>query len=324
MQFGNVHLLKFIAVIFSALALGTVLRLVALRGVSTNTANARFSSLKTWWGLAVLMSLAALLGKIGIILLLATAGVLGLREFLKLIGWQVLGTPTVVASFASVPIYYIVVWFGFGDIVRWTAPIVFLIAIASLRSLFGLMEGYIRTTAGSFMGLMLFIYGPSYAYFVTTLSETHEPAVGSVGWFLYLLVLTEGNDIAQALIGRAIGKTKIIPYTSPNKSLEGLLGGSVVTVVLAAALAPWLTTWTFRAGWTGTGFAMLSGLLISVFGFLGGTNMSGIKRDARVKDGSSLLPGQGGMMDRIDSLTFTAPAFYCFILVATPYLHHGI
>ena len=303
--------------VFSALAIGTVLRLVVLRGASPDVANARFSSLKTWWVLAVLMSLAVLLGKFGIILLLATAGILGLREFLNLIGWQVLGAPTVFALFASIPIYYLLVCFGFEEIVRWTAPIVFLMGIASIRSLSGLMEGYIRTTSAAFFGLLLFVYGPSYAYFVTTLSETHEPAVGAVGWFLYLVVLTEGSDIAQALIGRAIGKTKIIPRTSPNKSLEGFLGGVIITVGLAAAIAPWLTTWTLSAGWIGVCLAILSGLLISIIGFLGGTNMSGIKRDANVKDGSTLLPGQGGMMDRIDSLTFTAPAFYCFVLFAT-------
>jgi len=278
----------------------------------------------TWWALAVFMSLAVLMGKFGIILLLATAGALGLREFLKLIGWYVLGTPTVVVMNVLGAVYYILVWFGFGELVRWMAPIAFLIAIASTRSLLGLMEGYIRTTAGALLGLMVFVYGPSYAYFVTTLSENQDPAVGVVGWFLFLVVLTEGNDIAQALVGRAIGKTKIIPDTSPNKSLEGLLGGIVVTVGLAVALAPWLTTWTLSRGWTGVCIAMLSGLLISIFGFLGGTNMSGIKRDAGVKDGSILLPGQGGMIDRIDSLTFSAPAFYCFVLYATRYFNHGI
>jgi len=71
------------------------------------------------------MSVAVFMGKFGIILLLATAGALGLREFLKLIGWQVLGTPTVIVLFASVLIYYVFVWFGFGDLVRWMAPIVF-------------------------------------------------------------------------------------------------------------------------------------------------------------------------------------------------------
>jgi len=270
------------------------------------------------------MSRATLMGKFGVILLLATAGVVALREFLKLIGWQVLGTPTINVLFALISIYYILVWFGFGEVVRWTAPFAFLIAIASIRSLSGLMEGYLQTTAGSLMGLMLFVYGPSYAYFVTTISETHEPAVGAVGWFLYLVVLTEGSDIAQALVGRATGKTKIIPHTSPNKSLEGLLGGIVVTVGLAVAIAPWLTTWTLSTGWTGVCLAILSGLLISIFGFLGGTNISGIKRDAGVKDGSTLLPGQGGMMDRIDSLSFSAPAFYCLVLFATRYFNHGI
>ena len=109
MKFGNALLLKFIAVIFSALAIGTVLRLVALRGVSTNTSSASFSSLRTWWALAVLMSLAALISKFRIILLLATAGVRRLREFLKLIGWHVLGTPTVIVLFTSVAVYYVFV-----------------------------------------------------------------------------------------------------------------------------------------------------------------------------------------------------------------------
>jgi len=324
MQLGNALLLKFIAVIFLALAVGTVLRLVALWGVSTDTASARFSSLKSWWALAVLMSLAALMDKFGVILLLATGGVLGLCEFLKLIGWQIMGTPTVIALFTSVAVYYVFVGLGFGEVVRWTAPLVFLIVIASTRSLAGLMEDYIRTTAAAFLGMILFVYAPSYAYFVTTLSETLEPAVGAVGWFLYLVILTEASDIAQALIGRAIGKTKIIPRTSPNKSLEGLLGGIVVTLGLAVVLAPWLTTWTHSTGWTGIYLATLSGLLISISGFLGGTNMSGIKRDAGVKDGSTLLPGQGGMMDRIDSLTFSAPVFYCLVLFATRYFKHGI
>jgi len=57
--------------------------------------------------------------------------------------------------------------------------------------------------------------------------------------------------------------------------------------------------------------------LISIFGFLGDINKSGIKRDVGVKDGSTLSPGQGGMIDRIDSLTFAAPAFYYFVKVTT-------
>jgi len=317
MQMGNIHLLQSIAVIFLVLTLGTVVRLFVLRGAAKNITGARLGSLKTWWALAVVLSLACLLGNVGIILLIAACGAIGLHEFLKLLGPQVLGMPTWIALYAAGGIYYGFVFLGFDQTIRCLAPFGFLVVVSSIRSCLGCMVGYIRTTAGSYLGLMLFVYCLSHSYFVTTLWEVNEPAIGRVGWFLYLVVLTEVSDIAQAIVGRTYGATKIIPRTSPNKSLEGLAGGMVISMALAVAIAPWLTAWTWKAGWNGVGLAMLSGLVISVFGFLGGTHMSGIKRDAGVKDGSTLLPGQGGMIDRIDSLIFSAPAFYYFVLITT-------
>ena len=64
-------------------------------------------------------------------------------------------------------------------------------------------------------------------------------------------------------------------------------------------------------------YSAVAGLLISVTGFFGDINLSAVKRDAGVKDSGTLLPGQGGVLDRIDSLTFTAPAFYCFVIWST-------
>ena len=68
-----------------------------------------------------------------------------------------------------------------------------------------------------------------------------------------------------------------------------------------------------RARTAGIVLAMLAGLLIALAGFLGDINKSGVKRDVGVKDSGTILPGQGGMMDRIDSLTFSAPVFYYFV-----------
>ena len=76
-----------------------------------------------------------------------------------------------------------------------------------------------------------------------------------------------------------------------------------MTLILACMLAPWLTTLDMIPG------ALLAGLVIAVAGFFGDINMSGIKRDSGVKDSSKLLPGMGGLIDRLDSLTFTAPVF---------------
>jgi phosphatidate cytidylyltransferase len=132
---------------------------------------------------------------------------------------------------------------------------------------------------------------------------------GGAGWFLFLMRLTEFDDIAQALVGRSIGRRKIAPVVSPHKTWAGFVGGVLLTSLLAGLLGRWLTPWQPTV-------AMLAGLLISLAGFLGDLNISGIKRDRGVKDSSNLLPGQGGVLDRIDSLTFAAPAFYGFIGIA--------
>lgn len=177
-------------------------------------------------------------------------------------------------------------------------------------------KDYIRITAGMFWGAMLMIYGLSHSLFLFEVDSVDEPLVGTAGWFLFLVLLTEMNDIMQAVVGRKFGKHKITPEVSPNKSLEGLVGGVVSTVALSIALAPWLTTLTLGVSKIhGVSLSVVAGILISLFGFLGDINMSAIKRDAGIKDGSSLLPGMGGVIDRIDSMTFTGPAFYYFVVL---------
>ena len=160
------------------------------------------------------------------------------------------------------------------------------------------------------------VYGLSHSLFLFELDSTSEPLVGPAGWFLFLVLLTEMNDIMQAVVGRKIGKHKITPEVSPNKSLEGLVGGIVSTALLAVALAPFLTTFMHDQNWVqGAGLSLAAGVLISLAGFLGDINMSAIKRDAGVKDGSSLLPGMGGVIDRIDSMILTGPVFYYFVVI---------
>ena len=109
---------------------------------------------------------------------------------------------------------------------------------------------------------------------------------------------------------------------SPHKTWQGFVLGVLTTIgVAVAVLAPWLTP---LADWPRTVVAAslprvpylpaaVAGLLIAVAGFFGDITMSALKRDAGVKDSSHLLPGQGGILDRIDSLTFAAPVFFYFV-----------
>lgn len=307
-------LLWALGMLFSLLVAGTVLRFVALRHAPADVVTSRLQSLRTWWILAILISLSVVCGNYGVMLLMLLAGLLSLREFLRLPGWRHVGRGTCVLLTALAGLYYGAVTFGQSAWLRSASPVVFLVSVGAVRSLHGQTDGYIRTTASLFWGLMLFVYCLSHACFVLELSPSDRPDAGAVGWFLYLVILTEADDIMQAITGRRFGRTKITPRVSPNKSLEGLLGGIAATVVLSVISAPWLTTFMIRRSFAaGAACSIAAGLLISMFGFLGDINMSAVKRDAGVKDGSQLLPGMGGMIDRIDSLTFTAPMFYYFV-----------
>ena len=123
---------------------------------------------------------------------------------------------------------------------------------------------------------------------------------------LMLVLLTELNDIAQYIWGKSFGRRKVAPHVSPGKTWAGLLGGVATTVCLAALIGPWLTLMDLPR-------SVIAGLIIGVSGFFGDLSISAIKRDLKVKDSGSILPGHGGILDRIDSLTYTAPLVFHFV-----------
>jgi phosphatidate cytidylyltransferase len=312
----NTNLLWMIAGTFAALSLGTAVRLVALRDSAGDVVKQRIGSLKVWWILALLWSTAALFGQLGATVLLATASFTGLREYVRLIGTsKQIGQIAVACLVACGGIHYVLIASGASDTAKWFLPIAALLLLGAIRAITCDTTGFIRITAGLYWGAMLIIYGLSYSLFLFEIDSASEPIVGTAGWFLFLVLLTEMNDIMQAIVGRKFGKHKITPVVSPKKSLEGLAGGLTATILLSVAIAPFLTTMTHDKNlFQGILLSVIAGALISLVGFLGDIHMSAIKRDAGVKDGSSLLPGMGGVIDRIDSLIFTGPAFYYFVV----------
>lgn len=143
----------------------------------------------------------------------------------------------------------------------------------------------------------------SHVAFLMTLSETNTKAGALL--VIFLVVATELNDISQYLWGKSLGKIRVTPKVSPNKTLAGLLGGILTTTLLAAIFGPLLTP----MNWI---HSLSAGVIISLSGFCGDVVMSAIKRDFGVKDSGKLLPGHGGILDRLDSLIYTAPLFFHF------------
>jgi phosphatidate cytidylyltransferase len=118
----------------------------------------------------------------------------------------------------------------------------------------------------------------------------------------YLVLVVELSDVLQYVFGKLFGKRKISPNLSPSKTIEGFIGGILSASLLGACLF-WITPFSFiQAG--------LISFMLTFLGFFGGLVMSAIKRDRGVKDWGSLIGGHGGVLDRLDSLCFTAPVFF--------------
>jgi phosphatidate cytidylyltransferase len=130
-----------------------------------------------------------------------------------------------------------------------------------------------------------------------------------LAWLLTIIVITWLSDTGAYLLGRAFGKHPLIPTVSPKKTIEGLIGGLVCASITGA-----LAVWLFGLGvsiWLG----LAAGLVLAIVGVIGDLAESLLKRQAGVKDSGTLIPGHGGMLDRLDALLFTWTAGWFVMLL---------
>lgn len=135
------------------------------------------------------------------------------------------------------------------------------------------------------------------------------PGWEGVRLLAFILIVTKAGDIGALLIGSRYGKHPLLPRISPNKSIEGSIGSfsfSVIAAVLSRSFLPESVGFPF---WQ----VALMGACFGGIGQLGDLSESLMKRDCGVKDSGKLMPGMGGVLDVIDSLLFSAPAFYLYM-----------
>lgn len=140
--------------------------------------------------------------------------------------------------------------------------------------------------------------------FVYNIRTVHGPGVVMI---LFGLIVV--SDSAQYFVGRAFGRHKLAPVISPKKTIEGAVGGAVFGAIAGVALSQiWLPAVSPVA-------AALVSLLMAIAGMAGDLFESALKRRAGLKDSGNLIPGHGGILDRIDSWLFAAPVFWVFLRV---------
>ncbi len=259
--------------------------------------------LRSWWVMIGIFAVALLLSRTASIVLLAFVSFLALKEYLSLVPSRRADRRVMFWAYLAIPIQYLWVglqWYGMFIIF---IPVYMFLLLPLRMVTIGETRDFVRAAGTLHWGLMTTVFSLSRAVFLLVLPEAGNPGAGGAGLLVFLVLLTEANDVAQYGWGRTLGRHKVIPKVSPGKTWEGLLGGIATTAFLACALAPWLTPFTALEG-------LGVGLLLGAAGFVGDVTISALKRDVGVKDSGTILPGHGGILDRVDSLTYTAPLFF--------------
>ncbi len=262
--------------------------------------------IKSWWIMISVFASALLLSEKVSLAMFGLISFLALKEYFSMIPTRRADRRVLFWAYLAIPLQYYWVSAGWYGMFIIFIPVYMFLLLPTRMLLIGDTRRFLSSLATIHWGLMTLVFSISHVSFLMVLPEQVNPAAGGAGLVLYLVFLTQFNDVAQYVWGKLFGKHKIVPQVSPNKTWAGFLGGVATTTALATALSGVLTPMTFLEG-------LFAGLIISIAGFLGDITISALKRDIGVKDAGNLLPGHGGMLDRIDSLTFSAPLFFHFI-----------
>ena len=242
------------------------------------------------------------------VFLAATAMVLALYEFYLLAKKRDL-KPDPVAMFLGTAALFTVFFFDrpgrLLDLVLLTQLIIIVLTAASLiaATLRGApFEKMLASTGATVLGVLYI--GLLGSHLVAVRTGFDQPLAAYLLSFFFLVIM--GADTGAFYVGRAIGKHKLAPTISPGKTWEGVAGGLAAGLIMAAVSHYWFFH-ELPLKW----ILPLAAVMV-VIGILGDLTESAIKRGAGAKDAAKLLPGHGGVLDRLDSLLFNAPLIYYF------------
>ena len=292
--------------VFSLLAvasgIGALLKFRLAPGQSSTVIDNLNARIKAWWAMIGLLAVAFWIGPAGIILLFAFISFQCLREFISLTHTRRGDHQALVwGFFFFLPLQYFLIainWYGLFSIL---IPVYGFLLLPIAASFGGDTTRFLERAAKMQWGLMIGVYCLSHVPALMTL-EIPGYAGRNALLIAFLVLTVQASDVLQYVWGKLLGKRRILPKISPSKTLEGLVGGVLTSTAVGAALW-WITPFAPVQ-------AALVALTVNIMGFLGGLVLSAIKRDRGVKDWGSMIEGHGGMLDRVDSLSFAAPIFF--------------
>jgi phosphatidate cytidylyltransferase len=274
--------------------------------------------IRAWWLLCSVLAGAFLFGHTATVLLFGLISFWALREFITL-------TPTRPGDhrtlfwvfFVGTPLQFVLVGIGKYWLYSIVIPVYAFLLIPTQIAMSGDPKRFLERSAKIMAGLLICVYCLAYAPALLTLplppprdlldiNPATAASIAGLRLLFFFVLMVQMSDVLQYAWAQLPSKHVIVPTINPNKTWEGLLGGTVSAALLGMTLW-WATPFPY---W----LAAAMSAVISLAGFAGSLTMSAVKRDRGVKDYGTLVEGHGGVLDRIDSLCFAAPVFFHFTL----------
>lgn len=306
MNTASSDLLTLVFGIFGVLIFASAIGYVLQRRFAATGPNAAIDNLnariKAWWVMVILIGIAFIAGRAGVLILFAFCSFAALREFVTLINTRRADHWALASAFFIVlPIQYYLLWAQEYGIFAIFIPVYAFLLMPIISVLRGDTERFLLRIAEVQWALMICVFCASHVPALLTLTIPGYEG-RNVLLIAFLVIVVQLSDVLQYVWGKLFGRTKIAPNLSPSKTVEGFAGGVISATLIGASLW-WITPFTpFQAG--------VLAFIITLMGFFGGLVMSAVKRDRGVKDWGNLIEGHGGLIDRLDSVVFSAPIFF--------------
>jgi phosphatidate cytidylyltransferase len=255
-----------------------------------------------WWVMIAVLAITFALGETATLIVFTLVSFFALREFITLTPTRASDyLPLVLTFFVILPAQYLLIAYDQYGTFAIFIPVYGFLLLPAVATFAGDTHEFLERSAKLQWAAMITVYCISYAPALLLLKIPGGEGSNAL-LLLYLLLIVQLSDVLQYVFGKLFGRTKLAPLVSPSKTVEGLVGGGLATTLIGSALA-WITPFTWLQ-------ALAISFVIVVAGVLGGLTLSAMKRGLGAKDWGVMIEGHGGMLDRMDSVSFAAPVFF--------------
>jgi phosphatidate cytidylyltransferase len=266
---------------------------------------------RMWWYIFAGFVIALLVSRTLAVVALGLVSFVAFKEYLTLAPTRRTDSKVLLWAYLTIPLQFFWAGTGWYGMFIVFIPVYAFLLLPMRMVLLGETKGFLRAVGVIHWGLMTTVFCISHLASLLVLPDLPDLKNTGISLLFYLVVLSQFNDTVQYVVNKRFGRRVILGTVQAGLTLEGLLAGVALTALAAVVLGPWFTPLI-------GGEATVAGLIIGLFGFIGFVAITAVERDMGVVESRDFLPGQGGILLRLDSLMFTAPIFFHFVY----YLHY--